>query len=55
MLADPKQMQSVEAGPVMALLRQGLGADAVPELGTLSEAARSQAAPPGPQPLSGAQ
>ena len=34
MLGDPKQMQSVEAGPVIALLRQGLGADAVPELGS---------------------
>ena len=34
MLGDPKQMQSVEAGPVIGLLRQGLGADAVPELGS---------------------
>jgi len=32
MLGDPKQMQSVEAGPVISLLRKGLGADAVPEL-----------------------
>jgi hypothetical protein len=34
MLGDPKQMQSVEAGPVIGLLRQALGADAVPELGS---------------------
>lgn len=34
MLGDPKQMQAVEAGPVIALLRQALGADAVPELGS---------------------
>jgi AAA domain len=34
MLGDPKQMQAVEAGPVIALLRRALGADAVPELGS---------------------
>jgi hypothetical protein len=34
MIGDPKQMQSVEAGPVIALLRRALGEDAVPELGT---------------------
>ncbi|MDD2794633.1 MobF family relaxase [Acidocella sp.] len=34
MLGDPKQMQSVEAGPVIALLRQALGTEAVPELGS---------------------
>ena len=32
MIGDPKQMQSVEAGPVIALLRRALGAEAVPEL-----------------------
>jgi AAA domain len=32
MLGDPKQMQSVEAGPVIELLRRGLGTEAVPEL-----------------------
>jgi hypothetical protein len=34
MLGDPKQMQAVEAGPVITLLRQALGDDAVPELGS---------------------
>jgi hypothetical protein len=34
MIGDPKQMQSVEAGPVISLLRRALGEDAVPELGT---------------------
>ncbi len=34
MLGDPKQMQSVEAGPVIALLRRALGANTVPELGS---------------------
>lgn len=34
MLGDPKQMQAVEAGPVIALLRRALGTDAVPELGS---------------------
>ncbi|MCB8878524.1 MobF family relaxase [Acidisoma silvae] len=32
MIGDPKQMQAVEAGPVIDLLRRGLGKDAVPEL-----------------------
>ncbi|HTU54094.1 MAG TPA: MobF family relaxase [Acetobacteraceae bacterium] len=32
MIGDPKQMQSVEAGPVIGLLRRALGAEAVPEL-----------------------
>lgn len=32
MIGDPKQMQSVEAGPVIDLLRRALGHDAVPEL-----------------------
>ena len=32
MIGDPKQMQSVEAGPVIALLRRALGEDCVPEL-----------------------
>jgi AAA domain len=32
MIGDPKQMQAVEAGPVIALLRRALGAEAVPEL-----------------------
>jgi TrwC relaxase/AAA domain len=32
MIGDPKQMQAVEAGPVIDLLRRGLGRDAVPEL-----------------------
>lgn len=34
MLGDPKQMQSVEAGPVIELLRQAFGKIAVPELGS---------------------
>lgn len=34
MIGDPKQMQSVEAGPVISLLRRALGPDAVPELGS---------------------
>ncbi|HQT65606.1 MAG TPA: AAA family ATPase, partial [Acidocella sp.] len=34
MIGDPKQMQAVEAGPVIELLRQALGADKVPELGS---------------------
>ena len=34
MIGDPKQMQSVEAGPVITLLRQALGPEAVPELGS---------------------
>jgi molybdopterin-guanine dinucleotide biosynthesis protein len=34
MIGDPKQMQAVEAGPVIDLLRRALGDDAVPELGT---------------------
>ena len=34
MIGDPKQMQAVEAGPVIELLRRALGADKVPELGT---------------------
>lgn len=34
MLGDQKQMQSVEAGPVIELLRRALGKDAVPELGS---------------------
>ena len=33
-IGDPKQMQSVEAGPVVDLLRRGLGETAIPELGT---------------------
>jgi len=32
MIDDPKQMQSVEAGPVIGLLRRALGEDSVPEL-----------------------
>lgn len=32
MLGDQKQMQSVEAGPVISLLQKALGKDAVPEL-----------------------
>ncbi|MCB8883940.1 relaxase domain-containing protein [Acidisoma cellulosilytica] len=32
LIGDPKQMQAVEAGPVIDLLRRGLGKDAVPEL-----------------------
>ncbi|MHC3394864.1 AAA family ATPase, partial [Streptomyces lavendulocolor] len=31
MIGDPKQMQAVEAGPVIELLRRALGADKVPE------------------------
>lgn len=34
MIGDPKQMQAVEAGPVIELLRRAMGADKVPELGT---------------------
>ena len=34
MLGDPKQMQAVEAGPVIGLLRRALGEGAVPELGS---------------------
>jgi hypothetical protein len=34
MIGDPKQMQAVEAGPVIDLLRRALGDEAVPELGT---------------------
>jgi hypothetical protein len=34
MIGDPKQMQSVEAGPVISLLRRALGVDAMPELET---------------------
>jgi hypothetical protein len=34
MIGDPKQMQSVEAGPVIALLRRALGEEQVPELGS---------------------
>jgi hypothetical protein len=34
MLGDPKQMQAVEAGSVIGLLRRALGNDAVPELGS---------------------
>ncbi|NNM56236.1 MAG: relaxase domain-containing protein [Acidocella sp.] len=33
MIGDPKQMQAVEAGPVIDLLRRALGAENVPELG----------------------
>ena len=33
-IGDPKQMQSVEAGAVIDLLRRGLGEDAIPILGT---------------------
>ena len=32
MIGDPKQMQSVEVGPVIELLHRALGRDAVPEL-----------------------
>jgi hypothetical protein len=32
MIGDPKQMQAVEAGPVIELLRRALGTDKVPEL-----------------------
>ena len=34
MIGDPKQMQAVEAGPVIELLRRALGGDQVPELGS---------------------
>jgi hypothetical protein len=34
MIGDPKQMQAVEAGPVIELLCRALGADKVPELGS---------------------
>ena len=34
MIGDPKQMQAVEAGPVIELLRRALGKDKVPELGS---------------------
>jgi hypothetical protein len=34
MLGDPKQMQSVEAGSVIELLRRALGKDSLPELGS---------------------
>jgi hypothetical protein len=34
MLGDPKQMQSVEAGSVIALLRRALGDGKIPELGS---------------------
>ncbi len=34
MIGDPKQMQAVEAGPVIELLRRALGAEKVPELGS---------------------
>jgi hypothetical protein len=34
MIGDPRQMQAVEAGPVIELLRRALGADKVPELGS---------------------
>jgi hypothetical protein len=33
MIGDPKQMQAVEAGPVIDLLRRALGPENVPELG----------------------
>lgn len=33
-IADPKQMQSVEAGGVVELLRRGLGEKAIPTLAT---------------------
>ena len=33
MIGDPKQMQAVEAGPVIELLRRALGPENVPELG----------------------
>jgi hypothetical protein len=33
MIGDPKQMQAVEAGPVIDLLRRALGDGAIPELG----------------------
>lgn len=34
MIGDPKQMQAVEAGPVIDLLRRALGPENVPELGS---------------------
>ena len=34
MIGDPKQMQAVEAGPVIELLRRAFGEDKVPELGS---------------------
>ncbi len=34
MIGDPRQMQAVEAGPVIELLRRALGTDKVPELGS---------------------
>ncbi|MCU4161649.1 relaxase domain-containing protein [Acidiphilium sp. AL] len=34
MIGDPKQMQAVEAGPVIELLRRAMGAEKVPELGS---------------------
>jgi TrwC relaxase/AAA domain len=34
MIGDPKQMQAVDAGPVIDLLRRALGTENVPELGT---------------------
>jgi hypothetical protein len=34
MIGDPKQMQAVEAGPVIDLLRRALGPESVPELGS---------------------
>lgn len=34
MIGDPKQMQAVEAGPVIDLLRRALGQTVVPELGS---------------------
>lgn len=33
-IGDPKQMQAVEAGPVIHLLERALGAEAIPELGS---------------------
>ncbi len=32
MVGDPKQCQSIEAGPVIELLRQAVGAEAIPEI-----------------------
>jgi AAA domain len=34
MIVDPKQMQAVDAGPVIDLLRRALGPENVPELGS---------------------
>jgi len=34
MIGDPKQMQAMEAGPVIDLLRRALGGNVVPELGS---------------------